>query len=477
MEAELRAEAEAIAKAAVKAPARAAVSVPSQVQILAEIKTPAATSKPSPSVQIPSAPPSSGKKKRKRNQKKKLAASRVAPVSAPATQAPQPLAKRPRPLARYEQPEVDHRLAPLSVPGPSSAVRGPQQQHQRQPTPPASRGLPTAGRPATRQEHSNLSRREQAKALYWKQRKRIEQQRQVERSAVDATAGRVHPRWGLAVAAAAANPPTLPPVVPLPPYPASQTALSRLGPALSSVQRTNATPDVTPTRLQPPTEFQMFGGPASPARQQEQGPLIDLSPPQGQGASALARQSVRLEASQMQSAMRRSYVNNDPLSRSVHSEFDASFPPMDLLPVDVRAASQESPMPASRPRYAAAISSTGDLGPLPPSAGLRGITSKQQDLMGAVEREARRMSALHNQLTQADINVHRLRREMQFVNRQIWATQSRDCDPHQPHDADQEAFLHLPFGDLMDQSTTEDSPTRRSGLITSPLEDEGLDAD
>ena len=97
--------------------------------------------------------------------------------------------------------------------------------------------------------------------------------------------------------------------------------------------------------------------------------------------------------------------------------------------------------------------------------------------MGLVEKEARRISYLHHQLTQANINVHCLRRDMQFVNGQIWVTQhhSRDCEPHQTHDVDQEAFLHLPFDNAMDQSTTKDPPARRAGLISSPIEDEGFD--
>ena len=230
-------EAAATAKAAMKAPARAAVRVPSQVRTLNVIQDPATPSKPGPPVQPPSAPPVSEKKKRKRQpRKKKPAASSVAPIKTPASKAPQPPAKKSRPIAHQEAPEVDHQLAPLSIPGPSSAPRGPQQQHQRQPPHPPSRGLPTAGRPAAREPPKNITRREEAKTLNWKQRKAAGKQRQVEKPVVQSAVGWVDPRWmETAVAAAAANPPTLPAMIPLPPYPTRKTALSRLGPAQSSV--------------------------------------------------------------------------------------------------------------------------------------------------------------------------------------------------------------------------------------------------
>ena len=54
---------------------------------------------------------------------------------------------------------------------------------------------------------------------------------------------------------------------------------------------------------------------------------------------------------------------------------------------------------------------------------------------------------------------------------------SRDCAPQWPHNVDQEAFLNLPLLEPMD-STTEEPPAGRPGLICSPIEqeDEGLDA-
>ena len=226
----MRAEAEATAKAEAEALARAAATVPSQVWILAAIKIKASSpSTPGPLVPNPSAPPASNKKKRKR--KNKPAASGVASTPSLAVPTPtQPPVKVHRPLPRYHQPEVDHRLAPLPIPGPSSAPRV------------RSSNIP-----------KKMSRREEAKALSWKQRKTSAQQRQVEKSAVNAAAGWVDPRWALAVAAAAVSPPRLPPVVTLPPYPARLAmAPSRLAPSGPPVQPTNATPEVQPWRLQPP---------------------------------------------------------------------------------------------------------------------------------------------------------------------------------------------------------------------------------
>ena len=160
------------------------------------------------------------------------------------------------------------------------------------------------------------------------------------------------------MAAAAANLPTLPPMIPLPSYLARKTALSRLGPA-------NPPPVQTDTA----TPFQMWGGPTNFAPQPGEGPLIDLSPPPGHRASTQARfQGMRPDATQMQNVMWRSYANNDHLSMSIPREFDASYPPMvsrhpyeAFHRSDIRSASQESPMPGSRPLNADVSSSIGDL--------------------------------------------------------------------------------------------------------------------
>ena len=76
------------------------------------------------------------------------------------------------------------------------------------------------------------------------------------------------------------------------------------------------------------------------------------------------------------------------------------------------------------------------------------------------------------------MNVDRLRRDMHSVHGQILASQhpGRDCDPHQPHDADQEANPTPRDGKPMDSYS--ENPPARKGLICSPIEqeDEGLDA-
>ena len=111
-------------------------------------------------------------------------------------------------------------------------------------------------------------------------------------------------------------------------------------------------------------------------------------------------------------------------------EFDQMYPSLvSLHPAEAyrrsaaRTVSEESPMPASRPGPASVIPSVGDLNPLPPSAGLRGFASRQQDLLGVTEKEIRRISMLQDQLSQAIINVDRLKRDLQFVDRQMLAAQ------------------------------------------------------
>ena len=83
---------------------------------------------------------------------------------------------------------------------------------------------------------------------------------------------------------------------------------------------------------------------------------------------------------------------------------------------------------------------------------------------------------LQDQITQASINVDRLKPDLQFVDGQMMAAQghSRDCTLPQPHDVDQEAFMNLPFT----SDDVKDSPPREtmgSALQCSPLEDEDMD--
>ena len=254
------------------------------------------------------------------------------------------------------------------------------------------------------------------------------------------------------------------------------------------MRASNATPSVLPGRPQPPRQFQTFGGPAYVASPPQEELLINLSPPPGYGTTSQAReQGAWQEAIHVQNVASRTY-GNDHLSMEIPMEFDALHPSIvSLHPVeayqrsDVRTMSQESPMPASRPGNARTIPSVRDLEPLPPSAGLHGFSSRQRELRGGVENEARRITSLHNQLLQASVNVDRLRRDMQYVDGRILAAQrqSWDCNPPQARDEDQEAFDNLPFGG---EDNEESSPiiavstTGGSSLICSPTEDEGLDA-
>ena len=304
----------------------------------------------------------------------------------------------------------------------------------------------------------------------------------MERTAVNAAAGRVDPRWALA--AAAASPPTLPPMVNLPPYPVRQAAApSRLASSGPSVRVANSTSDGLTGRLQPPhREFQTFGGPANSACPPQEELLVDLSPPPGHGTIPQARdQGVRPEASRVQNVARRSYASDDHLSVQIPWEFDAMYPSLvSLHPAEayqrskVRIVSEESPMPASRPGPAHVIPSVSDLSPLPPSAGLRGFTLRHEELR-VVENEARRITSLHSKIMQANTNVDRLRCYMQFIDGRILAAQRQhwDCAPPQPCDVDQEAFMNLPFGG---EDNVESSPiiatTRGSTLQCSPMEDE-----
>ena len=138
-------------------------------------------------------------------------------------------------------------------------------------------------------------------------------------------------------------------------------------------------------------------------------------------------------------------------------------------------------MPASRPGPTRVIPSVGNLNPLLPSAGLRG-SLRQQDLRGVTEQEVRTIEMLQEQITQASINVNRLKRDLQFVDRQMLAAQrqSRDCAVPQPCDVDQEAFSYLPYSGVEDEESAPinaNSTTRGSGLQCSPMEHKELDLD
>ena len=208
-------------EAEAEAKVKAAATFPSQVRILAAIKKKVPTpSAPGPSVPVPSAPPASNKKKRKRKNKPASSAASK-PLPTPTTRPPQqPPVQQHRPLPGFHLPDVDHRLAPLSIPGRASALGVQQQQrHPQPPPPPAIRGSATAIRPST----PKLSRREEQKGLPWKLRRSALDRRRVDKTAVNAAAGWVDPRWALMSAAAAASTPRLPLMVPLPPYPARHT--------------------------------------------------------------------------------------------------------------------------------------------------------------------------------------------------------------------------------------------------------------
>ena len=89
---------------------------------------------------------------------------------------------------------------------------------------------------------------------------------------------------------------------------------------------------------------------------------------------------------------------------------------------------------------------------------------------------------LQDQLSQASISVDRLRRNIQFVDRQMLAAQhhSRDCAPPQPRDVDQEAFSYLPYANEVNEESSPidaNSTTRGSGLQCSPIEQDELDLD
>ena len=86
---------------------------------------------------------------------------------------------------------------------------------------------------------------------------------------------------------------------------------------------------------------------------------------------------------------------------------------------------------------------------------------------------------LQGQITQASINVNRLQRDLQFVNRQMLAAQhqSRDCALLQPRDVDQEAFSYLPYGGVDDEESAPIGTTATAGstLKGSLMEDDDTD--
>ena len=310
--------------------------------------------------------------------------------------------------------------------------------------------------------------------LGWAQRRTANQQRQAERSVATTAVGQVDPRWlQSALAASAANAPAAPAMVPLPPFPARQAAPSRLAPIPPSVQTAAATPPVGPGRHHPPPRiFETWGGPVSVPRLHDDA-LILLSPPPGNRASSQARlYGVRPDASQMQSVMGRTHAGElDHLSVSIPRGYNESYPPMvsrcpyeSQFSSEMRSASQEFPMAGLGSGNAGGTFSVSDLDPFRPSADLRGVSERHRLLMGEYDMEARRISILQRQLRQSEI--------LQIIASQ---DSNRDCSPHHPHDADQEANLIPPVGDAMDLS---EHPPARSGLICSPTEkdDDELDA-
>ena len=165
------------------------------------------------------------------------------------------------------------------------------------------------------------------------------------------------------------------------------------------------------------------------------------------------------------------------LDMQVPDEFGLCHPPLvDLHPVEayhrakkIRTVSQESPMLASRPGPSCVIPSVDDLNPLPPSAGLHGFASRHQDLMGAKEREFRKITFLQSQLKQASKYVNRLKCDLQFVDRYVLAAQpsARDCNlPQSPRDVDREDFSNLPFADRDDEESPWMTPIRPTPKTT-----------
>ena len=146
----------------------------------------------------------------------------------------------------------------------------------------------------------------------------------------------------------------------------------------------------------------------------------------------------------------------------------------------IRTVLQESLIPVSRPGPVGAIPSVDDLNPLRPSAGLHSFASRHQDLKGEKEKELRRITILQCQIKQASINVNRLKRDLQFLDRQVLAAQhqSRDCDlPQTTRGVDREAFSYLPYAGVDDEESAPIGTTATAGstLKGSMMEDDDTD--
>ena len=112
----------------------------------------------------------------------------------------------------------------------------------------------------------------------------------------------------------------------------------------------------------------------------------------------------------------------------------------------MRATSQESPTPVSRPSTVGAIPSVEDLNPLPLSASLREYAVRHQHLSGVKERELRKIQSLQDKIAQASINVNRLI-NLLFVNGQVLAAEPNIWDynlPQIPREIDREDFSPFP---------------------------------
>ena len=238
---------------------------------------------PNPSL---SAPDASSKKKRKRKNKSTASSTTSTPVpTPPSTPKQKPPAQQQSQLPQHHQPEVDHRLAPLFIPGRAPALSAQHQFHQMHPpSPPGPRSSAAPTGPSTGAIPKTKSNRERMKGLTWKQRQGVIEQRKVEKATANAAAGFVNASSKASMlAAATASAPRLPPSVPLPPYPVHHATVPAYLPQLHpSVHSALPGPYFQPWQQQPPAmQMASFGRPVFPAYPHPDQLLVDLSPPPG----------------------------------------------------------------------------------------------------------------------------------------------------------------------------------------------------
>ena len=280
------------------------------------------------------------------------------------------------------------------------------------------------------------------KGLTWKQRQDVLKQLKVEKATANATVGSVCLPDGLNVCGC--------------PCIGTKAATKRTAVSIPNASCNGTSlPDAVPA-----VHAASFTRSVHPAASHTDGCVCSSTIP------LLREYGIRRGTAGLQNDMRNNASPFTPaiLGMQIPDQFNASYPPLlSLHPVQayhhakrIRTASQEVPTLISRPSKVGVIPSVKDLEPLPPSAGLRSYSVRQQHLTGVKERELRKIQYLQDKIALASMNVVRLMDDLSFVNGQVLAAKPNLGDytlPQIPRDIDCEDFSALPFANAADDIT------------------------